>query len=88
MTWVFVANTTYLTECTTGQPATNVAIGNFARNISATICTAIIDPLISSMGFGWCLTGLGLTNILGIVFVVILLKWGPSWRRQFLNKST
>ncbi|RLP66955.1 hypothetical protein L150_05738 [Candida albicans Ca529L] len=88
MTWVFVANTTYLTECTTGQPATNVAIGNFARNISATICTAVIDPLIFSMGFGWCLTGLGLTNILGIVFVVILLKWGPSWRRQFLNKST
>ena len=82
MTWVFVANTTYLTECTTGQPATNVAIGNLHETYLLPYA-AIIDPLISSMGFGWCLTGLGLTNILGIVFVVILLKWGPSWNDNF-----
>ncbi|RCK58849.1 Dityrosine transporter 1 [Candida viswanathii] len=83
MTWVFVANTTYLTECSTGQPATNVAIGNFARNISATICTAIVEPLIEKMGFGWCLTGLALTDLAGIGLVIILLKYGPKWRREY-----
>ncbi|EMG48582.1 DTR1 Dityrosine transporter 1 [Candida maltosa Xu316] len=87
MTWVFVANTTYLTECSTGSPASNVAIGNFARNIAATICTAIIDPLIEKMGFGWCLTGLGLTDLFGILFVIILLKYGPKWRREHEAKK-
>ncbi|KAK6896796.1 Dityrosine transporter 1 [Candida tropicalis] len=87
MTWVFVANTTYLTECSTGQPATNVAIGNFARNISATICTAIIEPLINRMGFGWCLTGLGLTDLAGIGFVIVLLKYGPKWRREYVESK-
>ncbi|EGW34153.1 uncharacterized protein SPAPADRAFT_49221 [Spathaspora passalidarum NRRL Y-27907] len=83
LTWVFVANTTYLTECSTGQPATNVAIGNFMRNIAAAISSAIIDKLVGKMGFGWCLTGLGLLDLIGIGFVVVLLKWGPKWRREY-----
>ncbi|RLV95466.1 Dityrosine transporter 1 [Spathaspora sp. JA1] len=83
LTWVFVANTTYLTECSTGQPATNVAIGNFMRNIAAAISSAVVDKLVEKMGFGWCLTGLGLLDLVGIVFVLILLKWGPKWRREY-----
>ncbi|KAG7662653.1 DTR1 [[Candida] subhashii] len=82
MTWVFVANTTYLTECSSGQPATNVAIGNFFRNIAAAISSVIIDRLVEKMGFGWCFTGLGLLDLIGIGFVFILLKWGPKWRRE------
>lgn len=83
MTWVFVATTTYLTECLTTQPSANVAIGNLMRNIAAAICTAIIDILIKKMGFGWCMTGLGLLNLIGIGFVIILLKKGPRWRREY-----
>ena len=85
MTWVFVATTTYLTECLTAQPSANVAIGNLMRNISAAICTAIIDILIKKMGFGWCMTGLGLLNLIGIGFVVVLLKMGPRWRSEYLQ---
>ncbi|KAI5901457.1 Multidrug transporter DTR1 [Candida parapsilosis] len=86
MTWVFVATTTYLTECSTTQPSANVAIGNLMRNIAAAICTAIIDILIKKMGFGWCMTGLGLLNLIGIGFVIILLKKGPRRRREYLQE--
>ncbi|KAI5958808.1 DTR1 [Candida theae] len=82
MTWVLVATTTYLTECSIAQPSANVAIGNLMRNLSAAVCTAIIDILVKKMGFGWCMTGLGLLNLIGIGFVVILLKKGPQWRKK------
>lgn len=83
MTWVFVTTTTYLTECSTGQPATNVAIGNFFRNAAAAISSVIIDQLIKKMGFGWCFTGLALIDLIGIGFVIILMVYGPKWRREW-----
>lgn len=83
MTWVFVTTTTYLTECSTRQPATNVAIGNFFRNAAAAISSVIIDQLIRKMGFGWCFTGLALVDLIGIGFVVILMVYGPKWRREW-----
>ncbi|KAI5962376.1 DTR1 [Candida pseudojiufengensis] len=83
MTWVFVTTTTYLTECSTGQPSANVAIGNLMRNISAAICTVIIDELIKKMGFGWCLTGLAMLDLIGIVMVLILIKNGKKWREEY-----
>ncbi|ODV80073.1 MFS general substrate transporter [Suhomyces tanzawaensis NRRL Y-17324] len=87
MTWVFVTNTTYLTECSTGQPATMVALGNFMRNIAAAISSAIIDKLIEKMGFGWCFTGLGLIDLIGIGLVVILIYYGPRWRAEHNKKK-
>lgn len=82
MTWVFITSTTYLTECSAGQPATLVAIGNFFRNIAAAISAAIIDRLIQKMGFGWCMTGLGFINLIGIAIVAVLIKFGPKWRNE------
>ncbi|CCH45674.1 putative membrane protein [Wickerhamomyces ciferrii] len=83
MTWVFVTTTTYLTECSTRQPATNVAIGNFFRNSAAAISSVLIDILIKKMGFGWCFTGLALIDLIGLVFVIILMIKGPKWRKEW-----
>jgi len=83
MTWVFVTTTTYLTECSTRQPATNVAIGNFFRNVAAAISSVIIDILIKKMGFGWCFTGLALIDLIGMSLVVILMFYGPKWRKEW-----
>ena len=82
MTWVFITSTTYLTECSSGQPATLVAIGNFFRNIAAAVSAALVDKLIQKMGFGWCMTGLGFVNLIGVGLVLILVKYGPTWRHE------
>lgn len=86
MTWMFVLNTTYLTECSTGQPATMVAMGNMMRNLSAAIASSVIDILISKMGYGWCFTGLGLVNLFSIGLIAWNLKCGERWRAEW--KST
>lgn len=83
VTWVFVTTTTYLAECTASQTATNVAIGNFMRNIAAAISSAIMSRLIRLMGFGWCFTGLAFTELLCVVIVVVLIIYGPKWRNEF-----
>ena len=81
MTWVFVISTTYLTETVQEQPATSVAIGNLMRNLAAAISAAIIERIISSIGYGWCFTGLGLLHLVGIMLVFVLTKFGPRWRK-------
>ncbi|ABN64445.2 dityrosine transporter A(acid, azole) Q(quinidine) Resistance [Scheffersomyces stipitis CBS 6054] len=87
MTWVFVGNTTYLTECSTGQPATNVAIGNVMRNASAAISSAIIDKVISRIGFGWSFTIFGFIDLVGIGIVLVLMRYGQKMRENFeLNR--
>ena len=82
MTWVFVTNTTYLTECSPGLPASLVAIASFFRNMGAAISSVIIDPLISKMTFGWCFTGLALIDLFSVFLVIALMVKGPVWRER------
>jgi multidrug resistance protein len=88
MTWVFVVTTTYLTECSSGQPATNVAIGNFFRNACAAVSSVLINVLIQKMGFGWCFTGLALVDLVGFAIVALLMVRGPKWRAQWDEKKS
>lgn len=87
MTWVFVINTTYLTECSPGLPASLVAIAAFFRNAGAAISSVIIEPLIDKMGVGWCFTGLALIDLFGIAMVVVLIKYGPKWRKELEERK-
>lgn len=87
MTWVFVVTTTYLTECSSGQAATNVAIGNFFRNACAAVSSVLISELTEKMGFGWCFTGLALLDIIGFAIVLLLMAKGPAWRLQWEEKK-
>lgn len=87
MTWVFVVNTTYLTECAPGLPASMVAIASFFRNTGAAISSVIIEPLIDKMGVGWCFTGLALIDFFGIAMVIALVKFGPKWRIELEERK-
>ncbi|KAG7194460.1 Dityrosine transporter 1 [Scheffersomyces spartinae] len=80
MTWILNSNTTYLSECSTEQPATYVSIGNFGRNLGAAICSAIIHILVRKMGYGWCFTGLALVSLISAVLTVVLLIRGRKTR--------
>lgn len=87
MTWVFIVNTTYLTECSPGLPASLVAIASFFRNAGAAISSVIIEPLIQKMGVGWCFTGLALIDLFGITMVIVLMMKGPTWREKLELKK-
>lgn len=87
MTWVFVTNTTYLTECSPGLPASLVAIASFFRNMGAAISSVVIDPLISKMTFGWCFTGLALIDLFSVLMVAVLIVKGPAWREKLEAKK-
>jgi MFS family permease len=87
MTWVFVTNTTYLTECAPGVPASLVAIASFFRNMGAAIASVVIEPLIKRMTFGWCFTGLALIDLFSVTMVVILMVKGSKWRQQLEEKK-
>lgn len=82
ISWVLVTNTTYLTECATGLPATNVAFGNVIRNAAAAICSVIIHELTVKMGYGWCFTGIALVNVVGLINIIILQVKGRAWREK------
>lgn len=82
MTWVFVTNTTYLTECSPGLPASLVAIASFFRNMGAAIASVVIDPLVKKMTFGWCFTGLALIDLFSVAMVIALMVKGPEWRKK------
>lgn len=82
MTWVFVTNTTYLTECSPGQPASLVAIASFFRNMGAAIASFVIEPLVDKMTFGWCFTGLALIDLFSVGMVIALMVNGPKWRSR------
>lgn len=87
MTWVFVTNTTYLTECSPGMPASLVAIAAFFRNMGAAISSVVIDPLIKKMTFGWCFTGLALIDLASVLMVIALMVKGPQWREELEAKK-
>ena len=72
MTWVFVSSTTYQTECFPTYAATLVALAGLLRNPAAAVAAVTIDPLTDVMGFGWCYTGLGLLNLVGILGVLFI----------------
>ena len=81
MTWVFVTSSSYQTECFPTQAASQMALASLLRNVAAAIAAVIVDRLTSSMGFGWCFTGLAFLNLLGVVGVLFIMKVGPALRR-------
>lgn len=83
ITWIMGTNTTYLTECAAGIPASNVAFGTLMRNAGAAISSAIIHKLIEKMGYGWCFTGLGLLNLVSLLLSLTLYLKGKEWREKY-----
>ncbi|KAK4237438.1 major facilitator superfamily domain-containing protein [Achaetomium macrosporum] len=63
---------------TTGRAA---ASNNITRCTLAAAAVAMLDPLVNAMGYGWVFTLLGLFDAIScILAVVVLRRWGRSWR--------
>jgi hypothetical protein len=68
------------------KPSTAAAAGNITRCGLAAAAVACVEPLISSIGFGWFFTLIGLlSGVTGIGAVVLLRKYGHEWRAHRLE---
>lgn len=79
---VLITNTAYLSEYSKRQLATFVAVGNFFRNIGATISSASIEPLISIIGYGWSITIFGACVASSVIFTLLIIHNGSRWREN------
>ena len=83
MSSVFVTSQAFCTEVVPAQAAATVALANMLRNPAAAVAAAIVQPLIDQMGVGWCFTGLGILNIVGVGAGLGLVWWrGEFWRSE------
>ncbi|CCC68285.1 hypothetical protein NCAS_0B02010 [Naumovozyma castellii] len=80
LTWCSNTTMTYLSELMTTKTAGAIALSSFFRNVGAAISSSIILILCKHMGIGWCFTGLGLCNIISLVLIGTLLKYGNKWK--------
>lgn len=86
MSAVLITNTTYLSEFSKAQLATFVSIGNFFRNVGATISSASVEPLTKVIGYGWCISIFSFSVIPSILCTILIISFGKRWRKQACNE--
>ncbi|PPJ51024.1 hypothetical protein CBER1_07833 [Cercospora berteroae] len=83
---VFGCVHTMLTEFTPKKSSAGVALNNFVRQISATIATVVVQPLIDVTGTGWMCTMIALFCWITGNLAILALKKGPQWREKMDKK--
>lgn len=77
---------TLLVDLFPDKPATAAAACNLVRCWLGAVGAAVIDYMLSGMGWGWCFTFLGLVQTAGLAILVIEQKYGMKWRQARLEK--
>ncbi|RYO99670.1 hypothetical protein DL765_010924 [Monosporascus sp. GIB2] len=78
---VFVALGTLLTDLNPDRPSTAAASANIVRCALAAASLAALQPVIDSVGAGWCFTIFGLLCSLCGPMLLLEMRMGPRWRR-------
>ncbi|OBZ84217.1 Quinidine resistance protein 2 [Choanephora cucurbitarum] len=69
-----------------GKGASITASNNLTRCILGAIASSVIDPGIEGVGVGWMFTIIGLLVTLLNISIPVLLKFGPRWRAQRIER--
>ena len=64
------------------SPAIATAANNLVRCLLGAGGTAIVVPMINTMGRGWCFTFIAAVLTLASPMLWVEFKWGPSWRDE------
>lgn len=64
------------------SPAIATAANNLVRCLLGAGGTAIVVPMINTMGRGWCFTFIAAVLTLASPMLWVEFKWGPSWREE------
>jgi len=65
-----------------GRAGTATAAFNLIRCLLGAGATALILPMTDAMGLGWSFTFIGLVYIAFMPMLLVVIKWGPAWRRK------
>jgi MFS family permease len=65
-----------------GKPSVATAANNFTRCEIGAIFSAVLLPLVDSIGWGWAYTILALLFIGFVPMLLFVMKKGPKWRKQ------
>ncbi|KAE9368108.1 MFS general substrate transporter [Stipitochalara longipes BDJ] len=65
-----------------GKPSVATAANNFTRCEIGAVFSAILLPLVDSIGWGWAYTLLALLFLAFLPMLLFVMQRGPKWRRQ------
>jgi MFS family permease len=91
MGFCFVASlnclNTLLVDLFPDKPATAAAACNLVRCLLGAIGAAVINQMLSGMGWGWCFVFLGLTMAAGMILLWVEKVYGMGWREKRFAKN-
>jgi hypothetical protein len=82
LTGAFNTVSTLLVDFYPMQAAKATAANNFVRCLLGAGATALIDPMLSAMGRGWCFTFISLVMLATSPLLVFVMRKGPKWREE------
>ncbi|KAJ5968836.1 hypothetical protein N7501_005084 [Penicillium viridicatum] len=82
LTGAFNTISTLLVDLYPTQAAKSTAANNFVRCLLGAGATALIDPMLSAMGRGWCFTFIALVMLATTPLLLIVIRKGPDWREE------
>lgn len=86
VTWPFQILNLLIVDSYPEAPATATAANNLVRCLSGAAATAAIAPIIRGIGRGWAFTLLALLVTIPSPVLLIIVKHGPKWRRQRIQR--
>lgn len=78
--------TTLLVDLFPDRAATAAAAINLVRCWLGAVAAAVIDYMLSGMGWGWCYVFLGLVQLVALGGLLIEQKYGMGWRQKRFEK--
>lgn len=82
LTGAFNTASTLLVDLYPTQAAKATAANNIVRCLLGAGATALIDPMLSAMGRGWCFTFIALVMLATTPLLLLDIYKGPEWRER------
>ncbi|GMF69515.1 unnamed protein product [Aspergillus oryzae] len=86
LTGAFNTVSTLLVDLYPGNASAATASNNFVRCLLGAGATALIDPMLNTMGRGWCFTFIAFVMLGTAPLLGVVVRFGPRWREERLGR--
>jgi MFS family permease len=77
---------TLLVDIFPDRPSTASAASNLVRCLLGAVGAAVVDYMLSGMGWGWCFFFVGLVTLSGQLLLWVEMRYGMQWRSRRWEK--